>query len=63
MGDRLENDIRPADKVGMKTALVRRGPWATIQWDDPEAVAVPTFRVHSLAELPGLVAGLNAEER
>lgn len=63
VGDRMDNDIRPADKVGMKTALVRRGPWATIQWGEPDAVAVPTFRVHSLAELPGLIAGLSAEER
>jgi FMN phosphatase YigB (HAD superfamily) len=63
VGDRMDNDIRPAAKVGMKTALIRRGPWATIQWDDPDAVEMPTFRVQSLAELPGLVAKLSAEER
>ncbi|TKA04736.1 HAD family hydrolase [Actinacidiphila oryziradicis] len=62
VGDRLDNDIRPAAKVGMATALIRRGPWATIQWDDPEAVTVATLRLHSLAELPGRVAELNAGE-
>ena len=28
VGDRLDNDIQPAAQAGMKTALVRRGPWA-----------------------------------
>ncbi|MFK0223225.1 HAD family hydrolase [Streptomyces vinaceus] len=32
VGDRVDNDLRPGAKAGMHTALVRRGPWATIQW-------------------------------
>jgi HAD superfamily hydrolase (TIGR01549 family) len=63
VGDRLDNDIRPAAKVGMLTAIVRRGPWAFIQWDDPEAHALPTMRLTNLAELPGRVAAFNAGER
>lgn len=37
VGDRCDNDIAPALQAGMETALVRRGPWAAIQWNSPEA--------------------------
>ncbi len=60
VGDRLDNDIRPAASLGLRTALIRRGPWAMIQKDDPEAERVPTMRVDSLAELPGKIAAFNA---
>jgi HAD superfamily hydrolase (TIGR01549 family) len=52
VGDRCDNDIRPAGHAGMHTALVRRGPWATIQWNSAEALELPTFRIESLHELP-----------
>ncbi|GAA3826307.1 hypothetical protein GCM10022403_069550 [Streptomyces coacervatus] len=51
VGDRCDNDIRPAREADMLTALVRRGPWATIQWNSREASELPTFRVNSLLEL------------
>ena len=60
VGDRLDNDIRPAASLGFRTALIRRGPWATIQQDDPDAKRVPTMRIDSLAELPGRIAAFNA---
>ena len=60
VGDRLDNDIRPAASLGLQTALIRRGPWATIQQDDSEAERVPTMRIDSLAELPGRIAAFNA---
>ncbi|GGO86513.1 HAD family hydrolase [Wenjunlia tyrosinilytica] len=63
VGDRLDNDIRPAAKAGLLTALIRRGPWGTIQADHPDAETVATMRIDSLAELPGLVARFNAEGR
>ncbi|MFD4763984.1 HAD family hydrolase [Streptomyces sp. NPDC058439] len=59
VGDRVDNDLRPAVGAGMPTALVHRGPWATIQWNDQEARDLPTFRVDSLLELPGLIAHFN----
>lgn len=59
VGDRVDNDLRPAVAAGMPTALVRRGPWATIQWHTQEAKELPTFRVESLLELPGLIAEFN----
>src|SRR5208283_4547707 len=37
VGDRLHNDIRPGASLGLQKALIRRGPWATIQQDDPDA--------------------------
>lgn len=63
VGDRLDNDIRPAAEAGLLTALIRRGPWGTIQQTDPDADAVATMRIDSLAELPDLIAKLNAEGR
>ncbi|MEU6303047.1 HAD family hydrolase [Streptomyces chartreusis] len=59
VGDRCDNDIRPAGATGMRTALVRRGPWATIQWNSVEAKTSPTFRVDSLLELPSLISAFN----
>ncbi|MGI8307120.1 HAD family hydrolase [Saccharopolyspora hattusasensis] len=62
VGDRLDNDIAPAQDSGMQTALIRRGPWGYIL--DDEAVAGRClFRLTSLAELPELVRKHNAQER
>ncbi|MEU7044919.1 HAD family hydrolase [Streptomyces varsoviensis] len=63
VGDRLDNDIRPAAAAGMKTALIRRGPWGTIQQHDPEADRIATIRLDLLSELSEKIAKLNAEER
>ncbi|MFF3870712.1 HAD family hydrolase [Streptomyces sp. NPDC001978] len=63
VGDRCDNDIRPAQKAGMRTALVRRGPWATIQWNSIEARELPDFRVDSLLELPSLIGEFNSSGR
>ena len=60
VGDRLDNDIRPAAGLGLRTALIRRGPWGIIQQGDPDADRVPTMRIDSLAELPGKIAAFNA---
>ncbi|MCQ4203044.1 HAD family hydrolase [Streptomyces coelicoflavus] len=59
VGDRCDNDIQPAREAGMQTALVRRGPWATIQWESPKARELPTFRIESLAELGRLIRRFN----
>ncbi|MFE0673641.1 HAD family hydrolase [Streptomyces sp. NPDC058867] len=63
VGDRCDNDIRPALEAGMETALVRRGPWATIQWSSQEATDLPTFRVEGLLELSDLIREFNAQAR
>jgi HAD superfamily hydrolase (TIGR01549 family) len=59
VGDRLDNDVLPAARAGMQTALIRRGPWGWIQQHDPAADQA-TFRIDSLAELPELIAKINA---
>jgi FMN phosphatase YigB (HAD superfamily) len=60
VGDRLENDIRPASETGLRTALIRRGPWGFIEEHDPDADRVATVRITSLRELPARISGLNA---
>jgi HAD superfamily hydrolase (TIGR01549 family) len=63
VGDRLDNDVRPASEAGMKTALIRRGPWGIIQEDEPDAHQIATLRIGSLLDLPGKIAMANAGER
>jgi FMN phosphatase YigB (HAD superfamily) len=63
VGDRLDNDVRPASRAGMSTALIRRGPWGIIQEHDPAADQVATIRISSLRELPEQIAALNAVAR
>lgn len=37
VGDRVDNDIAPANSMGIRTAFLMRGPWAHIQRHRPEA--------------------------
>ncbi|TDB89435.1 HAD family hydrolase [Actinomadura sp. 7K534] len=59
VGDRIDNDVRPALAFGMRTAFLRRGPWGHIQEDD-EALGNCLFVLDDLAGLPELVAEHNA---
>jgi HAD superfamily hydrolase (TIGR01549 family) len=59
VGDRIDNDVRPALASGMQAAFLRRGPWGHIQRDD-EALARCRFRLSDLAGLPALVTAHNA---
>jgi HAD superfamily hydrolase (TIGR01662 family) len=63
VGDRLDNDIRPASRTGLLTALIRRGPWGIIQEHDADADRVATMRIRSLGELPAKIAAFNAAAR
>jgi HAD superfamily hydrolase (TIGR01549 family) len=54
VGDRLDNDVRPAQAAGMATALIRRGPWGHIL-EDTTVADQCQFRLDSLADLPDLV--------
>ncbi|MFF5054561.1 HAD family hydrolase [Micromonospora sp. NPDC000663] len=58
VGDRPDNDARPAMEAGMKACLIRRGPWGHIL-DMPDVSQRCLFRIGSLDELPGLVATHN----
>jgi len=58
VGDRLDNDVRPAQEAGIATALIRRGPWGYILEDAPVRTRC-LFQIDSLAELPDLVRKYN----
>ena len=54
VGDRVDNDIVPADAAGMTAIFIRRGPWAWIQCP----VGTPPgalFVIGDLTTLPGLL--------
>jgi len=55
VGDRLDNDIRPALAAGMVAVFVQRGPWGYIHAAHPD-VAQARLRVESLDELPERLA-------
>lgn len=60
VGDRVDNDVRPAAAAGMVAVFVRRGPWAWIQapTESPPEAAIT---IGGLAELPAVLAALDAE--
>ncbi len=51
VGDRVDNDVLPALAAGMTAIHVRRGPWGILHSPPPEVA-----QIHSLAELPGVLA-------
>lgn len=59
VGDRLDNDIRPAAAEGMAAIFVRRGPWGIIQSAqmDPRGVGAVAV-IQSLTELPGVLGSI-----
>lgn len=58
VGDRIDNDIEPAQQLGIQTAHLRRGPWGYIL-DNGEALDRCLFRLESLGELPDFVIDHN----
>jgi FMN phosphatase YigB (HAD superfamily) len=63
VGDRLDNDLKPAKEAGMRTAFIRRGPWGHIWESHPDFPAMADWRMITLAELPGIVARVNSSAR
>lgn len=58
VGDRVDNDIRPAAEVGMRTVFIRRGPWAWIQAGREHPLDADAA-IDSLLELPEVLAALD----
>ncbi|MGN9841734.1 HAD family hydrolase [Nonomuraea sp. H19] len=54
VGDRLDNDVLPAGRAGMRTALLRRGPWGYLHAARPEARAADVIVDDLHALLPAL---------
>ena len=52
VGDRIDNDVAPAKKAGMRTAYIQRGPWGWIHREKPEVTQLSDWRIDSLNELP-----------
>jgi HAD superfamily hydrolase (TIGR01662 family) len=63
VGDRVDNDLKPAKSAGMLTAFIRRGPWGYIWEQHPDLPEAADWRMTSLAELPGIVADANSSAR
>lgn len=55
VGDHRDNDVVPARTAGLRTALIRRGPWGHLWAQDPGVVANADWVLDSLEELPGLL--------
>jgi FMN phosphatase YigB (HAD superfamily) len=51
VGDRVDNDVVPAKRVGMTAVFIRRGPWGYLHASRPDA-ARADVRIDSLLELP-----------
>ena len=54
VGDRADNDVRPAAAAGLVAVHVRRGPWGRLQTSPSEAA----LAVDDLASLPEALASL-----
>lgn len=54
VGDRLDNDILPAKRAGLRTALIRRGPWGHLHARRQEA-KLADLQLDSLSDLTALL--------
>jgi HAD superfamily hydrolase (TIGR01549 family) len=57
VGDRLDNDLRPATAAGLHTIFVKRGPWGYITYERGTA----SLEIDSLAELPDTLKNFQAD--
>jgi FMN phosphatase YigB (HAD superfamily) len=57
VGDRIDNDVRPAAAAGMVAVWLRRGPWAVVQ-ASTEGTSSARIVVNDLATLPDALARL-----
>jgi HAD superfamily hydrolase (TIGR01549 family) len=61
VGDRIDNDIAPAQSAGLSTAFIRRGPWGHIA-RNPRIEARCLFLLDDLVSLPALIRRHTAGE-
>ncbi len=53
IGDRLDNDIIPAKKLGMRTIWFRQGRYAALEPRVPDEI--PDVTIYDLEDLPSAV--------
>jgi HAD superfamily hydrolase (TIGR01549 family) len=58
VGDRVDNDVVPAHALGIKTALLERGPWGRSQASWPEADQAD-IRARTLTEIARQIQNLS----
>ena len=61
VGDRLDNDILPAQQMGMHAVFVKRGPWAHLQASWPGIADVPN-RIDNLTGIFRILDRINAPD-
>jgi FMN phosphatase YigB (HAD superfamily) len=55
VGDRLDNDVRPAAAAGLRAVWLRRGPWAALTTDEPTDADLVVDSLTELVERIGEV--------
>ncbi|MEU0489954.1 HAD family hydrolase [Nocardiopsis sp. NPDC006139] len=55
VGDHRDNDVVPAKSAGLRTVLIRRGPWGYLWADDPVVRESADWIINDLTELPDLL--------
>jgi len=55
VGDHRDNDVIPGRAAGVRTALIRRGPWGYLWADDPCVATDADWVIDSLEELRDLL--------
>lgn len=55
VGDHRDNDVIPGHTAGLRTALIRRGPWGHLWADDSQVTSRVDWVINSLYELPSLI--------
>ncbi|MDP9792525.1 FMN phosphatase YigB (HAD superfamily) [Catenuloplanes nepalensis] len=60
VGDHRDHDLVAGHRAGVRTALVRRGPWGHLWHDDPAVRATAAFVVDGLADLADAVLATRA---
>ncbi|OUC83321.1 HAD family hydrolase [Streptosporangium minutum] len=57
VGDHPANDITPAKASGLRTCIIRRGPWGHLWGNDPATLDSVDWNIDSITELPSLLSG------
>jgi HAD superfamily hydrolase (TIGR01549 family) len=60
VGDRIDNDLKPAKAAGLLTAFIRRGPWGHILERHPDLTSAANWTMETLTELPELIRAANS---